>query len=113
MTFFGQARTGVREEPGTYTKGKYTKGTTSVINFNASVQPIRANEQETLPEGLREEGSYKLYTNFQLRAVNQTTKEPGDIVDLFGKKYRVVFLEPWQNNLCNHYKAIVSEIDDD
>lgn len=107
-----QSLTGTRTEAGTLVKGRLTPGSTSAINFTASVQPISGDELLSLPEGIREEGMFKLYTDFALRSANQTTKEPADKINLFGKVYKVVFLEAWQNNIINHYKAIVSESDD-
>jgi len=109
---FRQPRVGTRTDPGTLLKGQYTEGFTSVINFEASLQPLAGDELETLPEGLREKGAYRLYTDFALRAENQQAETIGDKVTLFGKEYLVVFVEPWQNNVIPHYKAIVSEADD-
>jgi hypothetical protein len=108
---FRKARTGTRYDAPTSVKGIFTPGASTVLNFTASVQPVTGDDLNSLPEGLRENGAYILYTDFELRTGNQTTKEPADIVNLFNKKYKVVLLEPWQNDVINHYKAIVSEVD--
>lgn len=108
---FNQTLTGTRRDPDTLVKGRVVTGATSPLSFSGSVQPITGNERQALPEGLRERGRYYLYTDFALRTENQTTKEPADEVDLFGSKYKVVFLEPWQNNILSHYRALVSEAD--
>jgi len=97
---------------GTLVKGQYTPGAETPMTIQASVQPLTGNEQETLPEGFRESGSFKLFTDFKLRALNQKTKEPGDRVTLDDKEYLVIIVAPWQNNVINHYKAIVSEAND-
>jgi len=108
---FNQPLTGTRRAADTLTRGRAVAGATSVLNFSASVQPLTGNERQALPEGLRERGRYYIYTSFALRTEDQTTKTPADEVDLFGKKYKVVLLEPWQNNILGHYKALVSEAD--
>lgn len=113
MSHFRKAFTGTRTTAPTNVKGRFTPGTASAINFTASVQPVSGNDLESLPEGVREQGMYRLYTSFQLRTINQTTKEPADIIDFDGKKYKIVFLQPWQNNVINHYKAFMAETDDE
>ena len=56
---------------------------------------------------------YRIYTDFALRTINEKNKTPADLVNYNGKKYKVVFLEPWQNNVINHYKAFVAEVSDE
>jgi len=106
---FRQVMIGKRKIAGVYTDGIYVPASESTINFTASVQPVSGDEMETLPEGLREAGMYRLYTDFALRTVNQKTKTPADEIDYADKKYIIVFVQPWQNNVINHYKAFMSE----
>lgn len=108
---FRQAITGTRRAPDTLLKGRKIDGAESAISLNGSVQPITGNERQTLPEGIRERARYAIYTDYALRTDDQTAKTPADTLDLFGKKYKVVIVEPWQNGLINHYRAIVSEAD--
>jgi len=103
---------GTRTQAGSRVKGHFVDGSTSVLNFTASVQPLTGDERETLPEGLREKGAFRLYTDFKLRTDDQKTKDPADRVTLENKEYLVVMLEPWQNGIIPHYKAIVSEAND-
>ena len=107
---FRQPLTGVRTQPGTFVKGIYVVGTTSAISFDASVQPLSSEEQETLPEGFREKSAYKLYTDFKLNAVNEGTKEPGDKVNIYNNDYLVIVVNIWGNNVINHFKAIAVEL---
>lgn len=102
---------GTRYGIGTWTKGKYTPGTSSSIQFTASVQPLSGREKLTLPEGVREKVEYKLYTDFQLLTVDEKTSKNADRVVLFGKTYEIVKVEIWQNKVIPHYKALASLID--
>ena len=112
MSSFRKPVVGVRTDPGGYVDGGEIDGSITPLNFTSSVQPLSGNEQETLPEGYREGGAYRLYTDFKLRAVNQNTKDPGDKITLDGKDYLIIVVEPWQNNVIPHYKAIASEFND-
>lgn len=112
MSMFRQPVVGVRKDPPTNVKGRFTPGSTTPINFTASIQPATGDELDALPEGLRENGMYRLYTDFALRTVNESTKKPADVIDYNSKKYKIVQVEPWQNNVISHYKAFMSEIDD-
>jgi len=111
ISSFRKPRIGKRTTAGTLLKGQSVPGSTSVLNFDASVQPLSGRERETLPEGLREKGAHRLYTDFALRTDNQKTKDPADEVTLFDKRHIVVRVDPWQNGVLNHFKVIVSEAD--
>ncbi len=92
-------------------KGRWTDGTETPFTFAASVQPLKGNELLTLPEGQREKESYKLYTSTQLFTANESEKKKPDKIQLFDKTFEVIIVEPWQNSVIPHYKAIVSLID--
>lgn len=112
ISSFRQPVVGVRTDPSTETKGRLTPGSTTPLAFDASIQPLTGRERETLPEGLREKGAFRLYTSFALRTDNQKSKEPADKVTLNDREHIVIRVEPWQNGVIPHFKAIVSESDD-
>ena len=95
---------------GSYVQGRWTPGTPAVIQFSASVQPLRGKELEALPEGRRQAAAFKLYTDFKLLTVNnQGQKNPDVIVNpIDGLKYEVLQVFPWQNGVLSHYKAIIA-----
>lgn len=86
---------------------------TSTVNIKGSVQPLDGNTMETLPENKRELETYRLYTKTQLFTTREVggSKLKADQVEIFGKTFEVIRVEPWQNSLISHYKAIVSRID--
>ncbi len=112
ISSFRKPLVGERTTASSNVKGQSIPGTTSALNFTASVQPLTGRERETLPEGLREKGAFRLYTDFALRADNQKTKAPADSVILDDKKYIVIIAKPWENNVIPHRKVIVSEAND-
>lgn len=102
---------GVRYDAGTMDKGRYVPGATSPITFSASVQPLSGAEKATLPEGIRERESYRLYTDFELHTSNEKEKKKADRIVLFNKTFEIVRANIWQNKVIPHYKAIASLID--
>jgi hypothetical protein len=93
-------------------KGRWTDGATTPFTFVASVQPLKGNELLVLPEGQREKETYKLYTTYQLRTADEPAKKKPDKIQIFSKTFEVISVEPWQNKVIPHYKAIVSRIDE-
>jgi len=56
----------IRYPAPTLSKGHYTKAQPSVILCDGSVQPINGDELALLPEGNREKGSIKIYTEIPM-----------------------------------------------
>lgn len=101
-----------RKDPGSYVNGVWVEGT-DVPDFTikASWQPLNGKDLETLEEGERLRVVYKGYTETELFPADPLTQEEGDIIEgPDGKDYEVVNVEPWQNNLINHYKFMVTRL---
>lgn len=88
--------------------GRYTEGEESEIKINASCQPLSRSEIEFLPEGRREEHAYKIYTNTELRALQDGTNPDKVVID--GQDYEVYSRLPWANSIINHYKFLVMKV---
>jgi len=65
---------------------------------------------QLLPEGRRESEAYRLYTDFELKTVRKESgdKLNADTVTIDGKKFEVLSVAKWRNDVINHYKAVVS-----
>lgn len=97
----------------------YRQGTVSTVNgyrqqtaetsfsIFASIQPVSPSDLESLPEGRRESKAFRLYSDDTLNAVG--SKNPDQVV-LFGERYEVYGVAPWQNNVINHNKYIVAKV---
>jgi hypothetical protein len=84
-----------------------------VITITASIQPMSGEEMEMLPEGRHDQAGYKLYTSFRIRTVTDINP---DQVEIFGERYEVVQVFPWQNNsnfnIVNHYKFLTLKLEE-
>jgi hypothetical protein len=102
---FRQARVFKRTTNGQYIDGKWVEDQSPTdVPVIASLQPLKPNELKQLPEGRRTNQSYKMYMDTELQTV--TSQNPDTIV-VAGKEFEVFSVASWQNNLINHYKAII------
>jgi len=84
----------------------------TIIPTTASIQPVTGEDMDELPEGRQLLSGYKLYTSFRIRTVTDVNP---DQVEIFGKRYEVVQVFPWQNNInfgiVNHYKYLTQQLE--
>ena len=101
-----------REDPGHYgdNDGIWYPGDTSTFTIRASVQPLRPDEIELLPDGRRMSEAFRIYTATPLRLAVEGSNENADKVEIYGNMYEVFSQETWQNKLIDHYKIIVLKI---
>ncbi len=98
-----------RKTTGSYVDGEWIEGTTTTIDITASVQPLKPEEVQFLDEGRRNSSSYFLFTDTKLNLV--TSANP-DLVTINGVDHEIQKEESWQNNVINHYKYRVLQIQD-
>ena len=110
MSFFGTTRTARRRLAGAYTLGRWVEGAYESFTFKGSVQPLTGKALDALPEGRRERASYVVYTATPLKSVEADTNP--DEVYVFGAWHEVFRVEPWQNGILPHYKAIIQKLND-
>ncbi len=87
-----------------------------MINATASVQPTKGKEVLLVPEGRRDQETYKMYTSTEIMGV--TTQNPDQVTVLKGPFTGIVFecieILDWQNNsnfnIVNHYKYICMKL---
>ena len=73
---FRKTYTVTRVAAGDYVDGKWVEGATSTFTIQASLQPAKPKEMEMLPEGRRNQETYKLYSDTQLRTVEEDETNP-------------------------------------
>jgi hypothetical protein len=104
------------------TNGRWTEGSSAPFTIEGSVQPIRARDLESLPEGRRAGAAFRVYTDTRLRTVDdKAQKNPDRLtfrVPSFDTTaplltYEVIAVFEWQNGIVPHYKAIVSLLEQD
>lgn len=90
---------------GTYILPKATE-----MTILASVQPLKANEVNILPEGMRTSRAVKVYSGVELLVANQ---QEGMLADRFiwrGMTFEVVASDIYQCAVINHYRAYAVEV---
>lgn len=102
-----------RFDGGSYVNGIWQENSRITIPATASVQPLKGEEIQLLPEGRRDSEQYKMYTSTRIIGVKddknpdrvRVLKDPfSDII------FEVIQINTWQNNsnfnIVNHYKYI-------
>lgn len=96
-----------RKTAGSYVNGVWIEGAETLIVITASIQPTTGEEMLSLPEARRDKKTYALFTSSDVNVIAGGANP--DQVQIFGERYEVVRVEPWQNNsvffgIVNHYK---------
>jgi hypothetical protein len=71
---------------------------------------------KNLPEGRRTGAAYALFTDTELLTTREEDNDLGldpqkaDQITLFGDVCEVMNVEPWQNDVISHYRAVVAKI---
>lgn len=105
--------TGVRPSGAYDAQGRWQESAVATLSFEASVQPLSARELRSLPEGRKAEASFRLYTDYALRTVDEKGGKNPDRVKLKDRSgnerlYEVISVEDWGNGIVSHYKVVVS-----
>ena len=93
-----------RYAAGTRDKGRWVEGASSQFTAAYSVQPLQPREMELLPENRRDKQAYWLYGDVELKTADPATGTNADKVTIDGEEYEVLMINPWQNNIINHYQ---------
>lgn len=80
--------------------------------FTGSVQPLTGKELQFLPEGRRDIGLMKVYSNTPLYVSVEGSNTPGDVVIWAGRKWEIIRELVFANDLINHYKYIAALFND-
>ena len=100
MSSFRRPVTVTRQAAGGYVAGVWVPGNPFTVTIQASVQPATAEDMQRLPEGRRQTGAVKIYTNSNLMAEIGTQK--ADRVTLPTGEYEVAQADHWQNGVLPH-----------
>jgi hypothetical protein len=103
-----------RKTGGSYVNGIWVEGGETLIVITASIQPTTGEELMCEPEGRRNRKTYSLFTSTDVNII-AGGKNP-DQVQIFGERYEVTRVEPWQNNppvfgIVNHFKFYAQKLE--
>lgn len=97
-----------RYAPGAYVDGFWVEGAPSTIQITASVQPASAEDMQTLPEGRRLTGAYRLFTDDTLFVADG--QQQADVVQIDGHPYETMTTAHWHNGIVPHRSYLVSRV---
>lgn len=97
-----------RLNPGSYINGFWQEGSETIMTIQASIQPIRGEELQMLPEGRRSSHSVRVYTDTALETVDN---ENPDRIVIDDAEYEILSVESWQSGVINHYKCIAVKVE--
>jgi hypothetical protein len=113
VSSFRQATTLYRQA-GSYVDGVWVDSGESQIAITASIQPATGKDLQNLEQGRRNSAVYAVYTDTALltteQAVGATPGTKADQLEIGGIRHEAVHVEPWQNNVINHYRALFARI---
>ena len=115
MSGFRKAYT-VKRQNGSYVNGTWVATAPTDVVITASVQPATAKDLKNLPEGRRTGAAYALFTDTELLTDKEADNDAGDPpkkadqITLFGDVCEVINVAPWQNDVINHYRAVVAKV---
>lgn len=103
-----------RYAAGSWATGDYVKGVLSEFSIGASVQPMKANETNVLPEHRRSEETLKFYTETKLNMTDEKNNLPADEVTHDGKVFQVFSVANWSIGTdIPHFKVICLKKNDE
>lgn len=83
------------------------KETTNKFKAKGSIQPVTGSDLNKLPEAFKDTESLKIYTQTELKTVDDTSNREADIIIIDGKRYQVSVVENWRQLSTKHYKVFV------
>ena len=89
--------------------GRVVESDDATFSILASVQPLIPAELMLLPEGRRQNKSYKLFTNDTLYCFGDKDYNP-DQVTIDGEQFETFAPSQWNNGIINHNVYIVCHI---
>lgn len=114
MIFWPKNYTVLRYANPTNIKGEMIKGTETSIIISANIQPLTAEELNSLEIGRRELGKIKIYSDFDLKV--SETKEDGTLIDSDkiiwdnGKKYEIIMKMDYNEQSLIPHKKYIAEL---
>jgi len=115
VTLLGSTTLTVTRDAGTYVDGDWVPST-STLTIRGSLQPISGRERQSLPEGYRSPGRFKLYTRAVLQgAVGGDAGHNADLITYRGSVFEVASIEDWTEHrasTAHHQYLLLARAED-
>lgn len=90
--------------------GFWVDGPTVDVEITASVQPMKPEEMQKLPEGRRSDETFKVFTSTKLlTATSDNPQQNADYTVIDGFKYEVISVGKHQSGVIDHYKVLIQK----
>lgn len=73
-----------------------------------SYQPIKSSEQLLLPEGFRTRKGFKVFSQTELRCVEEGKEQYADKLFIENEWYDVIVVDKWDVGVQPHYEALIT-----
>lgn len=96
-----------RRAAGAFVSGNWSQGALTTLTVVAAVLPASPEELKLVEAGQEETAGIAIYSDIELRTINETAKTEADVVTYGGKLWLVKKTERrWQLPDLAHYKSI-------
>ena len=95
----------VSRRTGAYVDGRWVDGTPEDVVITACIQPIPPEKLQDYPGGQRHSEGINIWTQHELRTVDEDNGIPGDVITYQGNKYVVYSVSDW-HVATNHYHVV-------
>lgn len=110
FNIFRKPRIVKRPTGGSYINGEWVEtGEPTVITVMASVQPATTEDLQSLPEARRTLGAYRVFSDTKFQSLEEDANNP-DVIVIYDNDYEIAQVQPWQNGIVPHYKAIAVRV---
>lgn len=93
---------------GKYVKGKWVEGESIENVFKGTWQPANGQTMELLPEGKRNQETYKCFApiNMNFTSADSEAQLEGDEIIWEGKTFEVITASKWNNGIIPHWELV-------
>jgi hypothetical protein len=96
-----------RKSSGQYVNGRWREGVeTLLVHKHTSVQPVSAADLQMIPEGESLDGAIRVFDIEELFSQNIDGGVEADVIEYYGRRYKVVRVDPWRNQIMDYYEAL-------
>jgi hypothetical protein len=95
-----------RYAAGSYVNGTYVSGTSSTLNIQASIQPMKSEEMVTETQGRRLSDFIKIYTDTNINTAKESIGQQPDELTWRGSVYECMSVDVHQMDVIPHYKCV-------
>lgn len=105
ITTWNETITLKRKAAGTYVNGRWVPGSVTTSSIRATVEPMKPQELQILPEGLRSRLPIYIYTNEELKTASVADSKEPDILTYNDLDYEVHQVQNW-TQMIPHFKVM-------